>query len=82
MPGYAYILSQEAGRYRYLTNTTTDLLGSGVMIVAEDWATAVCMKYNIITLIHILVLRPLLVFLFDRPRTLLDSERIKNEEDA
>jgi hypothetical protein len=35
-PGYAYILSQEAGRYRYLTNSVSGLLANGVLIVGED----------------------------------------------
>jgi len=38
-PGYAYILSQEAGQYRYLTNTTSGLLGSGVLVVGEEYET-------------------------------------------
>lgn len=36
-PGFAYILSQEAGRYRYLTRDKAGLLGSGGLIVGEDY---------------------------------------------
>lgn len=43
-PGYAFILSQEAGRYRYLTNSTEDLLGSGLLIVAEEAETESSME--------------------------------------
>ena len=33
--GYVYVLSNDSGRYRYLTNSTSDLLGNGVLIVGE-----------------------------------------------
>jgi hypothetical protein len=34
--GYAYILCQGSGRYRYLSNSTLGLLGSGVLVVGGE----------------------------------------------
>jgi len=34
--GYVYVLSQGAGRYRYLSNSTSGLMGNGVLIVGAD----------------------------------------------
>lgn len=34
--GYLYLLSQDAGRYRYFTPSTSGLLGNGVVIVGDE----------------------------------------------